>query len=105
MKDKSPKFKVEPKARLVSCDTPFTVPRSLLLNTALTWKAKGVATYIIAKKIVSGKAIIAMGRDGQSATYAAIRELEAASLVEYRVVKDKSGKILAKGYTWIGGYR
>lgn len=108
MKDESMKeerFVIEPEARLISDDTPYMVPRSLLLNTTLSWKAKGVAAYIVAKKIISGKAITAAGKDGQAATYAAVQELEAAGLIERQVVKDDSGKIMASGYIWKGGWQ
>jgi hypothetical protein len=41
--------------------------RTLLTNKGLSWKAKGVAVYIIGNPGASGKDLAANGRDGNDA--------------------------------------
>jgi predicted transcriptional regulator len=84
---------------------PGMIPRHLLEDTAISWKAKGVAVYIIdkAEQGATGDMITAVGKESRDAVYSALKELEASGLIQ-RVVKRVGGKIASGGYIWVGSW-
>jgi hypothetical protein len=104
--EKQGDFKIERGAVLMrDPHLPAVIPRHLLEDATISWKAKGVAAYIIdqAERGATGDIITAAGKESRDAVYSALKELETSGLIQ-RVTKRVGGKITSGGYIWVGSW-
>jgi hypothetical protein len=83
-------------------DDPFArVPVALLADDRLTWKAKGIASYLLGKPTnwhVRITDLVNRGRDGRDAVYAGMKELRDAGYMGKRVVRRADGTVERTDY-------
>lgn len=83
-------------------DDPFSrVPKTTLKDPQLSWKAKGILSYLIGQPIdwkVQIQDLVNNSADGETAIRSALTELRKAGYASLEKVKDGSGKIVE--WTW-----
>jgi len=84
------------KQKLKKQDSGFTqVSNKILNDKSLSWKAKGIWSYLYSKPEdwdFSGKRICKDSIDGKSATYSGIKELEQRGYIKRK--KEQSGRVI-----------
>jgi hypothetical protein len=78
-------------------NNPYAMINTEFLNNdAMSWKAKGILTYLLTKpdgwKVIAGD-LIKRSKDGRDAVYSALRELKSFRHLEKYPVRDK-GRII-----------
>lgn len=79
-----------------STDPYARVPKALLNDERLSWKAKGIASYLLGKPVdwrTRVADLVNRGTDGRDAVYAGMKELRAAGYMGKRVHRGEGGKI------------
>lgn len=86
--------------RIQKRENPYVqIDKSVLEDSRLSWKAKGLLTYLLSKPDkwrVNHEDLKKKSKDGRDAIYAALKELREAGYAELVNAFDENGKLLGK---------
>lgn len=86
--------------RIKKRENPYVqIDKSALSDRRLSWRAKGVLTYLLGKPddwITSVPDIIENGRDGRESVQSALKELRATGYAELRTTRNAKGQTTGK---------
>jgi len=87
----------------ISNDDPFSrVPKEILEDRRISWRAKGIIAYLLGKPndwTVQTGDIIARSTEGRDAVRKAFRELKNAGYARLEVIRDSNGQVVGKQWT------